>query len=147
MEFLKQEYFTSEEMDTIGSTLNIVGGLVPGIEKCKGARLGGGNIDGLPEGSGQEWIAGGAVDMWPPGSQWKYQNNPGNVVHQGRDTRFVFQPSTYERQNKDIGSSGSSGCQTLWHRRQQLCPGRQVCSHGTTLQATMTFEKVLRWSH
>ncbi len=41
VEFLKQGYFTSEEMDTIVSTLNIVGGLDRGIEKCKGARLGG----------------------------------------------------------------------------------------------------------
>lgn len=57
------------------STINIVGGLDLGIEKCKGARLGGGNIDGLPEGSGQDWIAGGAFDEWPPRSRWKYQSN------------------------------------------------------------------------
>ncbi len=75
VEFLKQGYFTFEEMDTIVSTLNIVGGLDLGIEKCKGARLGEGNIDGLPEGSRQDWIAGGAFDEWPPGSRWKYQSN------------------------------------------------------------------------
>ncbi len=61
VEFLKQGYFTSEEMDTIVSMLNIAGGLDLGIEKCKGARLGGGNIDGLPKGSRQDWIAGGAL--------------------------------------------------------------------------------------
>lgn len=55
-------------MDTIVSTLNIAGGLDLGIEKCEGARLGGGNIDGLQEGSRQDWIAGGAFDEWPPGS-------------------------------------------------------------------------------
>jgi hypothetical protein len=75
-----------------------------------------GNIDGLPEGSGQDWIAGGVPLMsglQEANGSTKATHNPGNVVHQGRDTRFEFQPSTYERQNKDIGSSGSSECQTL----------------------------------